>query len=75
MVEMTEEEEKLLADGRNFEHSEGAVHTSKLEILFQIKRNIEAVRAELMRVGKDPVYFFKLLNIEVLTKCRKSPMP
>ena len=40
---MTEEEEKLLANGRNFNHSEGAVHTSKLEILFQIKRNIEAV--------------------------------
>ena len=40
---MTPAEQNLLAEGKNFEHSGGAVATSKLEILFLIYREYQNV--------------------------------
>ena len=32
---MTEEEERLICEGKNHEHTQAAVHTSRLELLFR----------------------------------------
>lgn len=34
---ITAAEEQLLSEGKNYEHSLGAVHTSKLELLLRLK--------------------------------------
>ena len=38
MVPMSKEEEKTLSEGKNYEHTQGAVHQSKLELFFTIER-------------------------------------
>jgi hypothetical protein len=57
LVEMTLEEEKLLAEGKNFEHSGGSVSRSRLEIMFRAMYLI------------DVAY---LNNIDVNTCCSSS---
>jgi hypothetical protein len=36
-IYMRPEDEELLADGRNWEHSEGAIKTTELEIHFRVE--------------------------------------
>jgi hypothetical protein len=45
--DMTQEEEELLAEGKNYEHSKGAVHTSKLELVFRTMKLVEKAEKDL----------------------------
>lgn len=49
---MTESEERILASGKNYEHTGGAVHTSKIELLFQVKEGI--IKAERDIIQENP---------------------
>lgn len=59
---MTAAEETLLAEGKNFEHSEGSIGTSKLELLFRANFQIELTTLELIKqnphLAKTVIYIF-----------------
>jgi hypothetical protein len=59
---MTAAEETLLAEGKNFEHSEGSIGTSKLELLFRAKFQIELTTLELIKqnpqLAENVIYLF-----------------
>jgi hypothetical protein len=64
---MTPAMEQILCEGRNFEHSHGAVHGSKLETLFSMYSTWNLVVKQFVAdVGKQVccLYFvFKLLSL------------
>jgi hypothetical protein len=51
-------DEEILADGKNFEHSMRAVHTSKLEILFKVFSRVNTITKELVKKEIKVQYLF-----------------
>ena len=47
--------EDFIASGRNFEHSKGAVHSTKLEVLFQVEKYIKQYKEMCKRQNKKEV--------------------
>lgn len=54
--------EDFIASGRNFEHTKGSVHASKLEVLFQVEKYVkqykELVKREKKKEVKEELYAF-----------------
>jgi hypothetical protein len=54
---ITPAEEELLANGRNYEHSKGAVHQGKLEVLLKLKSYYTQSKNMLIKKTKSTVLF------------------
>jgi hypothetical protein len=65
---MTDDEENLLADGKNFEHSGASVHTSKIELQFRTNLMIESQSEKLLAMNPGQfknVYYNLLIFIQL----------
>jgi hypothetical protein len=81
MVEMSADEEKLLADGKNFEHTGGSVAASRIEVLMRAKYLIEMGCKHFREVEHVEVFHYVIFSLLVLilifnlgcsTKCLAS---
>lgn len=52
---LSPEMEDYIASGRNFEHSKGAVHSSRLEVLFQVEKYVRQYQALCKKQGKKEI--------------------
>ena len=71
---MTREEEDILANGRNYEHSRGSVQQSKLEQLFRVRTLYDRSKAMLIKMGKPVSSKFTAILAQNLT-IFKSDLP
>jgi len=60
MVPMTADEEDLLAEGKNYEHSSGAIGSCSLEILFRAYKCIDTAIATFEQQGELMVFHVNL---------------
>ncbi len=65
-VRMTPEIEDLLSQGRNWEHSGGAVGVSKLQTLFQLYDTYLSIRANFVKLGLPQVFSMSFCFLFVL---------
>ena len=66
MVPMSVDEERLLSEGKNFEHSGGAIDASKLEVVFRIQKALHKAKSIILTKFSESVSNFLIYALFLL---------